>query len=194
MKDTVVSKIEDRISLWSFLPKEYGEDMQILKYDANKSDYNKHGPQSSSSHDLLITILVYLSDVKLGGQTVFPRSELKGTQGEEGIPSECVGYAVKPVKGNAILLFNLKPDGVKDKDSQYEVCSILEGEEWIAIKHIHVRKIDTPKPSLVSDDECTDEDNRCIVWAAGGECERNPVFMIGSPDYYGTCRNSCHVC
>ncbi|KAK3160496.1 hypothetical protein QOZ80_1BG0060210 [Eleusine coracana subsp. coracana] len=193
-KDTVVSKIEDRISLWSFLPKEYGEDMQILKYNANKSDYNKHGPQSSSSHDLLITILVYLSYVKLGGQTVFPRSELKGTQGEEGIPSECVGYAVKPVKGNAILLFNLKPDGVKDKDSQYEVCSILEGEEWIAIKHIHVRKIDTPKPSLVSDDECTDEDNRCIGWAAGGECDRNPVFMIGSPDYYGTCRKSCHVC
>ncbi|TVU21586.1 hypothetical protein EJB05_31234, partial [Eragrostis curvula] len=162
-KDTVVSKIENRMSMWSFLPKEYGENMQILKYE-------------------------------LGGQTVFPRSELKGTQGEEGTPSECAGYAVKPIKGNAILLFNLKPDEVKDNDSQYKVCSILKGEEWLAIKHIHVRKIDTPKSSLASEDGCTDEDDRCVSWAADGECDKNPVFMIGSPDYYGTCRKSCRVC
>jgi prolyl 4-hydroxylase len=73
-----------------------------------------------------------------------------------------VGYAVKPVKGSAILLFNLKPDGVKDKDSQYEVCSVLEGEKWLAIKHMCVRKIDTPKSLLLSEDECTNEDVRCV--------------------------------
>lgn len=92
------------------------------------------------------------------------------------------------------MLFNLKPDGVIDKDSQYEMCSVLEGEEWLAIKHIHLRKIDTPKSSLVSEDECTDEDDRCVSWAAGGECDRNPIFMIGTPDYYGSCRKSCRVC
>lgn len=103
---------------------------------------------------------------------------------------------MKPVKGNAILLFNLRPDGVIDMDSQYETCSVLEGEKWLwlAIKHIHLRKIDTPKSSVASDDECTDEDDRCVSWVAGGECDRNPVFMIGSPDYYGTCRKSCRVC
>lgn len=108
--------------------------------------------------------------------------------------SECAGYAVQPIKGNAILLFNVKPDGVIDKDSQYEMCSVLEGEEWLAIKHIHLRKIDAPKSSLVSEDECTDEDDRCVSWAAGGECDRNPIFMIGTPDYYGSCRKSCRVC
>ncbi|CAL4951914.1 unnamed protein product [Urochloa decumbens] len=193
-KDTIVSKIEDRISIWSFLPKDFGESMQILNYEVNKSGYNYHESQSSSGNDRLVTVLMFLSDVKRGGETVFPRSELKGTQVEQGAPSECAGYAVQPVKGNAILLFNLKPDGVVDKDSQYEVCSILEGEEWLAMKHIHLRKNGTPKSSFASEDECTDEDARCVSWAAGGECDRNPMFMIGSPDYYGTCRKSCHVC
>ncbi|OEL25164.1 putative prolyl 4-hydroxylase 7, partial [Dichanthelium oligosanthes] len=189
-KDTIVSKIEDRISVWSFLPKDFGESMQILKYEVNKSDYNNYEPQSNIR---FVTVMMYLSDAKRGGQTVFPRSELKGTQVEQGAPSECAGYVVPPVKGNAILLFNLKLDGVIDKDSQYEVCSVLEGEEWLAIKHIHLRKT-TPKSSLASEDECTDEDDRCVRWAAGGECDRNPIFMIGSPDYYGTCRKSCRVC
>lgn len=38
--------------------------------------------------------------------------------------SKCVGYAVKPVKGNVTLLFNLRPDKVTDKDSQCEAFSL----------------------------------------------------------------------
>ncbi|KAG8045843.1 hypothetical protein GUJ93_ZPchr0008g12204 [Zizania palustris] len=192
-KDIVVSNIEDRISLWSFLPKEYGESIHILKYGANISGDIKDEPESSSGGHKLVTILMYLSNVKRGGETVFPRSELKDSQAE-GSPSECSGYSVRPAKGNAILLFSSVPDGETDKDSQYEECSVLEGEKWLAIKHIYTRKIDSPKFSLASEDECTDEDDRCVSWAAHGECDRNPTFMIGSPDYYGSCRKSCRVC
>uniref|UniRef100_A0A0D9UXE1 procollagen-proline 4-dioxygenase n=1 Tax=Leersia perrieri TaxID=77586 RepID=A0A0D9UXE1_9ORYZ len=194
IEDTVVSKIEDRISLWSFLPKEYGESIQVFKYGVNKSDSVKDEPKSGNGSHRLVTILMYVSDVKQGGETVFPRSEMKDAQAKEGALSQCSGYAVRPAKGNAILLFNLKPDGEPDKDSQYEECSVLEGEKWLAIKHIHLRKNDYPKSSLASEDECTDEDDRCVSWAASGECDRNPVFMMGSPDYYGSCRKSCRVC
>ncbi|XP_047059328.1 probable prolyl 4-hydroxylase 6 isoform X2 [Lolium rigidum] len=193
-KDIVISKIEDRISLWSFIPKEHGESMQILKYGANQSDPNKDITQSSSGGNRIVTILMYLSDIKQGGETVFPRSELKDTQAKEVALSECAGYALKPIKGSAILLFNVKPDGAIDKDSQYEVCSVLQGDKWLAIKHMRASKIEKPRSSPPPDDDCTDEDDKCVGWAAAGECERNPVFMIGSADYYGTCRKSCRAC
>ena len=119
---------------------------------------------------------------------------MKDTRAKEGTLSECAGYAVKPAKGDAILLFNVRPDGATDEDSQFEACSVLEGEKWVAVKHMHASKIEKPKSSPASDDDCTDEDDKCVGWAAAGECERNPVFMIGSPDYYGTCRKSCRAC
>lgn len=85
--------------------------MQILKYEVNKSDYNKHEPQSSSGHDWLVTILLYLSGVKLGGQTVFPESEVVvSLQGRFEEP-ECsnlytfVLFVVKKVKCSYTKLF-----------------------------------------------------------------------------------------
>jgi len=72
---------------------------------------------------------------------------------------------------------------------------VLEGEMWCATKFFHIRPISGKKASSHSEDaDCTDEDENCPKWAAIGECQRNPVFMVGSPDYYGTCRKSCNVC
>ena len=66
---------------------------------------------------------------------------------------------------------------------------------WSAIKYFYAKPISSGEVSAISNGgECTDEDDSCPAWAAVGECQRNPVFMIGSPDYYGTCRKSCNAC
>ena len=102
---------------------------------------------------------------------------------------------LRPTKGNAILFFTLHPNATPDKSSSHARCPVLEGEMWYATKLFHIRSISGEKISLeVDGTECTDEDENCPRWAAIGECQRNPVFMIGSPDYYGTCRKSCNAC
>ncbi|KAL5226522.1 hypothetical protein ABZP36_014787 [Zizania latifolia] len=127
------------------------ESIQILMYGVNVSGDIKDEPESRSGGHRLVTILIYLSVVKQGGETAFPISELKDSQAKEGPPSECSGYAVQPAKCNGVMLFNSWPDGEIDKASQYEECSVLEGEKWLAIKHIYLRKIDSPKSSLASE-------------------------------------------
>ncbi|KAG7026278.1 putative prolyl 4-hydroxylase 4 [Cucurbita argyrosperma subsp. argyrosperma] len=80
-KDAIVSGIEDKIAAWTFLPKENGEDIQVLRYE--------HGQRYESHYDYFVdkvniawgghrlaTVLMYLSDVTKGGETVFPMAEL----------------------------------------------------------------------------------------------------------------------
>lgn len=122
--------------------------------------------------------------------------QMKDSQVKDGTWSPCAstGYAVKPIRGNAILFFNLYPDATPDESSSHSGCMVLEGEKWSATKRIHVSSLSSVKDLPASDAECTDEDSNCPHWAATGECQRNPVYMLGTPDYYGTCRKSCGAC
>lgn len=114
------------------------------------------------------------------------------------ILSDCTksSDALRPTKGDAIVFFNVHLDASPDKSSSHARCPVIDGELWYAIKFFYLRSITEQKDPLQSDFDtsCTDEDENCVRWAATGECERNPVFMVGSPDYYGTCRKSCNVC
>lgn len=102
---------------------------------------------------------------------------------------------LRPVKGDAILLFTLNPNASPDIHSSHNRCPVLEGEMWSAVKFFQVRAAKEAEISFDSDgSECTDEDENCPHWASTGECHRNPVYMVGSPDYYGTCRKSCNAC
>lgn len=199
--DEVAARIEKRISAWTFLPKENSEPLEVVQYQFEnaKQKYNYFSNKSTSKfgEPLMATVLLHLSNVTRGGELFFPESELKNSQSKSGILSDCTesSSGLRPVKGNAILFFNVHPNASPDKSSSYARCPVLEGEMWCATKFFHLRAIGRENVSFKLDGgECTDEDENCPKWASIGECQRNPIYMIGSPDYYGTCRKSCNVC
>nr|XP_043640261.1 probable prolyl 4-hydroxylase 7 [Erigeron canadensis] len=198
-QDEVVAGVESRISAWTFLPVENGESMQILHYEHGQKyephwDYFHDKANQALGGHRIATVLMYLSNVQKGGETVFPESEIKKSQPKANEDwSECAkkGYAVKPRKGDALLFFSLHPNATTDALSLHGSCPVIEGEKWSATKWIHVRNFD--KPDNTSDD-CKDENVNCPTWAASGECQKNPVYMVGSAEGVGYCRKSCKVC
>ncbi|OWM79544.1 hypothetical protein CDL15_Pgr022956 [Punica granatum] len=193
MKDDVVARIEQKLSAWTFLPRENSRAMQILHLEnedtKQKYDYySKNSPRES----LVATVVIYLSNVASGGEILFPHSEPKQESwsycGSKDNP-------LRPAKGNAVLFFSSQPSASPDERSLHTRCPVLEGEMWTATNSFYSRAVSSgTSRSGPEGSECTDEDENCPRWAAVGECKNNPVFMIGSPDYYGTCRKSCNAC
>ncbi|CAN6290557.1 unnamed protein product [Urochloa humidicola] len=217
-QDEVVARIEERIAAWTFLPtgrmhwtlsysflflilecSENGEPIQVLRYK-NGEKYEPHFDYFSDKQNQAVgghriaTVLMYLSNVKMGGETIFPSSEDQLTQEKDDTWSQCarLGYAVKPVKGDALLFFSLHPNATTDTNSLHGSCPVIEGEKWSATKWIHVRSFRFPKKT--TDDECRDEDDMCPKWAAASECAKNPEYMVGTRNSPGSCRKSCNVC
>ncbi|GER27018.1 2-oxoglutarate (2OG) and Fe(II)-dependent oxygenase superfamily protein [Striga asiatica] len=192
--DEITKVIEERISAWTFLPKENSKPLSVLNFSHEDSQqkYSYFGNKDEEQVDqpLLATVVLYLSNVSQGGQILFPESE-------DRMWSDCTqkNDILKPSKGNAIVFFNLHLNAGPDQTSSHARCPVLQGDMWCATKFFYMKQVNAGKDLARSDDaDCTDEDDNCPQWAAIGECQRNSVFMIGSPDYYGTCRKSCDAC
>jgi len=196
-QDEVVSRIEDRIAAWTFLPKENGESIQVLRYQYGQ----KYEPHFDYFHDKnnqalgghrIATVLMYLSDVVKGGETVFPSAEHDGEPKDDSW-SDCGkrGLGVKPKKGDALLFFSLHPSAEPDPMSLHTGCPVVEGEKWSATKWIHVGSFEKQRPKS---GECVNEDDKCEEWAAYGECKKNPAYMVGTPEWPGACRKACKLC
>jgi prolyl 4-hydroxylase len=66
------------------------------------------------------TILFYLNEDMVGGETVFPR----WMNAETAEP-----LVIKPERGKAILFYNMLPDGNYDERSQHAALPVLSGEK-----------------------------------------------------------------
>ncbi|BFG20108.1 hypothetical protein CerSpe_063820 [Prunus speciosa] len=197
-QDEVVANIEARIAAWTFLPIENGESIQILHYEHGQ----KYEPHFDYFHDKanqelgghrVATVLMYLSNVEKGGETIFPKAQMSQSKDEDASDCAKQGYSVKPYKGDALLFFSLHPDATTDPSSLHGSCPVIEGEKWSATKWIHVRSFEKSIKHAVSGD-CVDENDNCPLWAKAGECEKNPTYMVGSKGLPGFCRKSCNMC
>lgn len=103
--------------------------------------------------------------------------------------------SVKPQKGDALLFFSLHLNATTDANSLHGSCPVIEGEKWSATKWIHVADFEKPVGRLdVEEGECVDENDNCARWAKVGECDKNPLYMIGREGVKGKCMKSCNVC
>ncbi|KAI8003647.1 Prolyl 4-hydroxylase 2 [Camellia lanceoleosa] len=67
-KDPIVSGIEEKIAMWTFLPKENGEAIQVLRYEHGQKydphyDYFLDKVNVARGGHRIATVLMYLSDV-----------------------------------------------------------------------------------------------------------------------------------
>jgi len=201
-----IGEIEERIATWTKLNVSNQEDIQVLRYSQGQK-YGAHYDQLVEDTPRVATVLVYLKDGVVGGETAFPVSSEwidSSTEQRMGPFSKCAqGHvAVKPKKGDALLFWSSKLDGSHDETSLHAGCPIISGTKWTATFWIHsapFRPEELEQPvdeddEEIKPEECKDTEPECAGWAAAGECEKNKPFMVGDDFTLGACRVSCKTC
>ncbi|XP_011014780.1 PREDICTED: probable prolyl 4-hydroxylase 10 [Populus euphratica] len=147
-RDKIIRDIEKRIADFSFIPAEHGEGLQILHYEVGQKyephfDYLMDDYNTENGGQRIATVLMYLSDVEEGGETVFPSA--KGNISS--VPwwnelSECGkgGLSVKPKMGDALLFWSMKPDASLDPSSLHGGCPVIRGNKWSSTKWMRVNE------------------------------------------------------
>ena len=123
--DPVIKGIQRRIAQVTEIPEQNCEDVQVLRYGEG-GEYQPHfdffdvttpGGLSHANRggQRMATFMIYLADTEEGGETIFPRANLK----------------VRPEKGKAVLFFNVDPNGKEDPMTFHGGAPVLKGEKWI---------------------------------------------------------------
>jgi len=187
VKDRVGLSVSDRIKKATrMFSAEYagGEAFQVANYGIG-GVYNHHPDphdwQNPSKiipedqrHEAIIngdrvaTFMGYLSDVPLGGATVFPNA----------------GITIWPEKGSATMWWNLFSNGITDGMTVHGGCPVIVGSKWITNKWIRWKAQEFKLPCkvenngftrqpVIRNDMCSDT-NTCSI--------DNEVFL--RPYYY----------
>jgi prolyl 4-hydroxylase len=104
------------------------ESLQLVHYDVTQ-EYTAHhdfGTSLITDHhqsERFGTLLLYLNDGMVGGETSFPRWANAETFDE---------LRVKPEAGKAVLFYSQLPDGNLDDYSQHAAKPVISGEKWVS--------------------------------------------------------------
>lgn len=155
-EDEVVRDVELRVAAWTMLPRNRGETIQVMKYGPGE-EYKAHHDffyddvNVRDGGQRVATVLMYLSDVEEGGETVFPlgvplgreRSAKSKSGGkDDDFKAACERarrgdgdvLAVKPRRGDALLFYNAHLNGELDELSLHAGCPVVRGVKWTATR------------------------------------------------------------
>jgi prolyl 4-hydroxylase len=103
------------------------EDPQVLRYGLGE-EYQAHYDDLEEDSPRVATVLVYLSDVEAGGETVFPM----------GVPLSGEGLLrVVPKKGDALLFWSMDGRMREDRYSLHAGAPVERGVKWTMTVWIH---------------------------------------------------------
>ncbi|XP_042508077.1 probable prolyl 4-hydroxylase 9 isoform X2 [Macadamia integrifolia] len=124
-KTGILDTIEQKIARVTMLPRSQGEAFNVLRYEIGQG-YHSHydafnpaeyGPQKSHR---VATFLLYLSNVKEGGETMFPyENDFVDFNYDY---KKCIGLKVKPRQGDGILFYSLFTNGTIDPHWVHNSC------------------------------------------------------------------------
>ena len=129
-----VATLDRRLSRVMNLPLENGEGLQVLHYPEGAGSEPHHDylqPTNAANRESVqrsgqrvSTLVTYLNDVPAGGQTVFP----------------ALGWAVSPVRGNAVYFEYGDDAGRVDARSLHASMPVTRGEKWVVTKWMRQRR------------------------------------------------------
>nr|CAD1840354.1 unnamed protein product [Ananas comosus var. bracteatus] len=163
-QDAIVARIEQRIAAWTFLPEENAEPIQVLrygigqKYEPHFDYFNDQVNQVRGGHRAA-TVLMYLSDVEKGGETVFPNAEGWESQPKDDSWSDCArgGYAALTSTARQTHTVCMELPGNRRREmvcTEMDSCEILR---QIGDEH-----------QLWQEQKCSDENVMCPQWQLQG--------------------------
>lgn len=134
-----VANVYSRTAQLTGLNMETSEELQVSNYGigghyephfdfARREEKNAFA--SLGTGNRIATMLMYASDVELGGATVFPR----------------LGIALWPRKGSAAFWYNLHANGEGDDMTRHAACPVLAGTKWVSNFWIHERGQEFTRP------------------------------------------------
>jgi prolyl 4-hydroxylase len=127
--------VDERIAAITHIPIEHGEQLHLLHYEKTQQykphfdwfprNLNEAQEEQIRVHGQRIaTVIIFLCDVEEGGETWFPRPNIK----------------ITPKKGDAVLFYDLNVDGTEDNEALHGGMPVSKGEKWIVTKWLRQRK------------------------------------------------------
>jgi prolyl 4-hydroxylase len=120
----LIARIDEHISILTGIPIEYGESVQISRYEVGEEfrpHYDHFEEKNTSKGQRVATFLMYLSTPEDGGETTFPDAKID----------------VPAVMGNAILF--RYPKANSTELTLHGGTPVKAGVKWIAVKWLRDR-------------------------------------------------------